>query len=50
LELFDLGSSNGTFLNGVRLTAHKAYVIHDGDEIRFGQMALRVYFQVSLPN
>jgi pSer/pThr/pTyr-binding forkhead associated (FHA) protein len=49
LELFDLGSSNGTFLNGVRLSSHKPYVLHDGDEIRFGQMALRVYFQVSPP-
>ncbi len=46
LDLWDLGSSNGTFLNGTRLPPHKPYTIHDGDEIRFGQMIMRVYFQV----
>lgn len=47
LNVSDLGSSNGTFLNGTRLTAHRPYQIHDGDEIRLGQMVLRVYFQTS---
>jgi len=46
LDLWDLGSSNGTFLNGTRLPAHKPHTIHDGDEIRFGQMVMRVYFQM----
>ena len=41
----DLGSSNGTFLNGTRLSAHRPYQIRDGDEIRLGQMVVRVYFQ-----
>lgn len=45
LNLSDLGSSNGTFLNGTRLTAHRPYQVRDGDEIRLGQMVLRVYFQ-----
>jgi pSer/pThr/pTyr-binding forkhead associated (FHA) protein len=45
LELFDLGSSNGTFLNGTRMTASKPYKLRDGDEIRLGQMAVKVYFQ-----
>src|SRR5215470_15556517 len=45
LDLWDLGSSNGTFLNGTRLNANRPYRLRDGDEIRFGQMVMRVYFQ-----
>lgn len=45
LDLWDLGSSNGTFLQGVRLNAHRPYQIRDGDEVRLGQMVLKLYFQ-----
>ncbi len=45
LSLSDLGSSNGTFLNGSRLVAHRPYPVRDGDEIRLGQMVLKVFFQ-----
>lgn len=45
LNLSDRGSSNGTFLNGTRLVAHRPYPIKDGDEIRLGQMVLKIYFQ-----
>ncbi|MEP6983991.1 MAG: FHA domain-containing protein [Chloroflexota bacterium] len=45
LNLSDRGSSNGTFLNGTRLVAHRPYPVKDGDEIRLGQMVLKVYFQ-----
>ncbi|MBZ0292429.1 MAG: FHA domain-containing protein, partial [Anaerolineae bacterium] len=45
LNLWDLGSSNGTFLNGSRLTPHRPYTVRDGDEIRLGQMVLRLFFQ-----
>jgi pSer/pThr/pTyr-binding forkhead associated (FHA) protein len=45
LDLWDLGSSNGTFLNGTRLNANRPYRLRDGDEIRFGQMVMHVYFQ-----
>ncbi|MCE7948849.1 MAG: FHA domain-containing protein [Chloroflexi bacterium CFX4] len=44
LELWDLGSSNGTYLNGVRLAAHRPNRLQDGDEIRLGQMVLHVRF------
>lgn len=44
LELWDLGSSNGTYLNGVKLVAHRPNRLHDGDEIRLGQMVMRLYF------
>jgi hypothetical protein len=41
----DLGSSNGTFLNGERLVAHQPYALQDGDEICLGKMVLHVYFR-----
>jgi hypothetical protein len=45
LDLWDLGSSNGTYLNGVRLIAHRPNRVHDGDEIQLGQMICHIYFQ-----
>lgn len=45
LEVWDLGSSNGTFLNGQRLSAHRPYRLHNGDELRLGQMLIRVIFE-----
>ena len=32
----DLGSSNGTFINDVRLQAHRAVRLHEGARLRFG--------------
>ncbi len=49
LNLSDRGSSNGTFLNGTRLVAHRPYPLRDGDEIRLGQMVLKIYFQSNKP-
>ncbi len=34
--LLDLGSTNGTFLNGLRLTTNTAIAISDGDEVLIG--------------
>lgn len=48
LELWDLGSSNGTFLNGERLISHRPYVLSDGDEIQLGQLRVRAFFQKSV--
>ena len=45
LNVWDLGSSNGTFLNGQRLNAHRPYPLRDGDELRLGQMVIRVHFK-----
>jgi ribosomal protein L32 len=47
LHVSDLGSSNGTFLNGTRLNAHRPYQLRDGDEVRLGQMVLRVFYQTN---
>ncbi|MBZ0278781.1 MAG: FHA domain-containing protein [Anaerolineae bacterium] len=49
LDVSDLGSSNGTFLNGQRLEAHQPYQVRDGDELRLGQMVLKLFFQSGKP-
>ena len=36
IRLSDLGSTNGTFLNGRRLPEHTPVPVHDGDRIQFG--------------
>ena len=46
LELYDLGSSNGTSINGTRLNPHQSQVLRNGDEVMLGKMMLRVLFQV----
>ena len=45
LDVRDLGSSNGTFLNGQQLAAHRLYRLRNGDELRLGQMVIRVLFE-----
>ncbi|MFN8379336.1 MAG: FHA domain-containing protein [Anaerolineae bacterium] len=47
LQLVDLGSSNGTMLNGVKLPPHQPRTLHDGDTIMLGKMNLRVIYQSS---
>ncbi len=44
LNISDLGSLNGTYLNRECLTPHMGYLLHNGDLIYLGQMAMRVYF------
>jgi pSer/pThr/pTyr-binding forkhead associated (FHA) protein len=45
----DLASSNGSFLNGQRLSAHKGQPIHEGDELTLGSLSMRVYFTKDVP-
>lgn len=40
----DLGSANGTYLNGQRLVPHEARILRDGDELRMGRLVIRVAF------
>lgn len=44
LNLIDLGTPNGTFLNGQRLVANQPRVLRDGDEVRLGHLVLRITF------
>jgi hypothetical protein len=46
---FDLSSSNGSFLNGQRLSGHQGHPIHDGDELTLGSLSMRVYFRDEIP-
>jgi hypothetical protein len=41
----DLGSSNGTFINGQRLMSNIDYPLHHGDELRVGRLKIKVKFQ-----
>ena len=43
-HLLDLDSTNGTFLNGDKLTPQQKYKLADGDEISLGPQAKVVYF------
>lgn len=44
LTLMDMGSANGTHLNGQRLTPEQPRVLRDGDEIRLGKLIAHIYF------
>lgn len=45
--LVDLGSTNGTALNGVRLTARNEYGLNDGDRVTLGDILLT--FKAAIP-
>lgn len=40
----DLGSTNGTIVNGRVLAANQDWLLRDGDEIRLGKLAMNIYF------
>jgi hypothetical protein len=42
--LIDLGSTNGTRLNGRPVAAHQAVKVANGDEIRLGKLLLKITF------
>jgi len=44
LEIIDLGSRNGTKINGKTLIANKAYILHSGDDVQFGNMSTNIEF------
>ena len=44
LYIEDLGSSNGTTLNGEALAANQPEELHDGDELMLGRMLLWINF------
>lgn len=45
LTLVDMGSANGTHLNGQRLVPEQPRILRDGDEIRFGKLVAHIYFK-----
>lgn len=44
VNISDLGSTNGTYLNREGLIPHQAYPLHNGDLVYLGQMPVRIYF------
>lgn len=46
LLLMDLGSTNGTRLNGTPLTAHEPVRLESGDEIRLGKLIIKISFNL----
>lgn len=46
ITIRDVGSSNGTRLNGYVLTPHQDYRLRHGDELAFGQLQVQVSFAV----
>ena len=40
--LIDQGSSNGTFVNGRRLTSGQAHPLHNGESVRIGTSEFRI--------
>jgi len=45
LYLIDLGSSNGTFLGGQRLSPHQPALLRKGDEILLGRLPVQFLFR-----
>ncbi|MBC6937822.1 MAG: FHA domain-containing protein [Chloroflexi bacterium] len=44
LNIMDLGSHNGSYLNGQRLIANQPRVLRDGDDLRLGHLVLHINF------
>ncbi len=43
--LCDLGSTNGTLLNNTSLAPKQAFLLHNGDEIHFGDLLVHIFFE-----
>jgi len=43
--LTDLGSRNGTFLNGRQLSPQQSHLLRHGDEIRLGKLVMHLHIQ-----
>jgi hypothetical protein len=44
VEIEDLGSTNGTLLNGVRLAPYIPQPLEDGDQLQLGRLQVEVHF------
>lgn len=47
LTITDLGSTNGTRLNGSRLTPHLPYILRSGDKVQLGTLSFYIYYKVN---
>jgi len=44
IKVMDLSSSNGTYLNGRKLVPYQPRILRDGDELRLGNLLVRIHF------
>lgn len=44
IHVYDLGSSNGSYINGQRLNPQEVRFLRDGDQLRLGRLVLLVHF------
>jgi pSer/pThr/pTyr-binding forkhead associated (FHA) protein len=44
--IVDLDSSNGTYLNGIKLLPHQPRLLREGDEVHLSKMHFRVHFEL----
>lgn len=44
VSAIDMGSANGTYLNGQRLYPHEIRILRHGDELRLGNLVFNLYF------
>lgn len=44
-EIIDLASTNGSWLNGMKLTPNRSYPLANGSQLRFGRMRLLVMYR-----
>jgi predicted component of type VI protein secretion system len=49
ITIKDMGSCNGTRVNGVRVQPGESFVLSDGDEIRLGRLAIEVGIKIQAP-
>jgi hypothetical protein len=45
IQIYDLGSANGSFVNGQRLHPREVRLLRNHDELRLGRLVLRVHYQ-----
>ncbi len=45
VQIVDMDSANGVFVNGQRLAAKEKRVLRDGDQLRLAELVLNVFFQ-----
>ena len=45
LIIFDLGSANGSFINGQKLHPSEKRILRNGDELRLGRMIIRATYE-----
>ena len=45
ISIMDLGSANGTLVNGYRLEPNLPFALNDGDKLELGDLGIHVFFE-----